>query len=121
MQERNRIEYLELFITEEVAIALRPLSSQPIPLCIIRVLIVYNEVADSTDSIPFPFDPSLSTSFCALHVEGFMLEQVSRAFHLEAKELVLSVSDEGDITNQIEDDNTGENEGKLLGCVHCRE
>ena len=115
MQERDRIEYLELFITEEVAIALQSLSPPSIPLPVIRALIVYNEVAEFADSMPFPFDPSLSTSFCTLHIEGFMLEHASRTFHPGTRKLVLSVSDEGDIENEIEDQDADQDQGKLLG------
>ena len=115
MRERDRIEHLELFITEEVAIALKSLSHSSIPLPVIHVLIVYNEVAESAGSMPFPFDPSLSTSFCTLHVEGFMLERTSRAFHPGTRELVLSVLDEGDIANEIEDEDADQDQGKLLG------
>ena len=113
MQESHRIEYLKLFITNEVAHALQGLSQLPLSLPIIRVLIVQNEVTETSSPLPFPFDPLLSTSFHTFHVSDFTLGQVSRAFHPGIREMVLSLSDEDNIGNQVEGGG-GENQGEFV-------
>ena len=102
MQESHRIEHLKMFVKEEVVEALQLLQSFPIPLPIIRVLIVHNEITESS-TLPFPFDPLPSTSFHALHVQDFTLDQVSKVFHRGIRELFLLLADEEHIGNQVED------------------
>ena len=106
MQESHRIEYLKLFVANEVVEALQALPPLRISLPMIRVLSVHNE---TTKSFPFPFDSSHSALLHTLHIWDLTLRNVSRAFHPAIRKLVLVLTDEDDMEGDA-----GEDEGELM-------